>query len=390
MNLLNKILGTKDVTRESKEKDSLEMISKEKDSLEMTNQRYQKFLDKTKELSEILGSDSKFEIGYCKDLDVHFVEFPYKDLGWIRSRTFTKYESEWLDNKDGNCYYHGRENGKFVLDKYFISLRSNEELRKKDLVEKKIKEEDLFTRNSLNGLVLLEIIFEKEMINSGYYSELLKICRKEPEEYNSQYYKSERFIPKVIKKSNQYKLFKKGDIEFVRGYNFHELPEDYLDQSFKSDMKTLCSIMETYSNSMKDKSITGKIKSVKKGKNDMNQLKTSLIKHQECYADKTLDFVKNIHYIVRRFYSEFDREYKDVKKNINDFYDLNEATDYFIQNEDKLLQSINKIKQYDKLRKTYAKKINDLSLQIDTGKKELRKMVLNKISTREKLEEIAS
>lgn len=349
----------------------------------MINQQNQKFLDKTKELSEILGSDPKSGIGYCKDLDVYFVEFPYKDLGWIRSRTFTKNEDEWLNNRDGNCYSYGRENGRFVLEKYFISLRLNEELRKKDLVEKEIKAEDLFTRNSLNGLVLLEIIFEKEMTNSGYYSELLKICRKEPEEYNSQYYKEEEFIPKIIKKSNQYRLFKKGDIEFVRGYNFNELPEDYLNQSFKSDMETLCSIMETYSNSMNDKSIIEQIKSVKKRKNDINQLETSLIKHQECYADKTLDFVKNIHYIVRRFYSEFDREYKDVKKSIiNDFYDLNEATDYFIQNEDNLSQSINEIKQYDKLRKTYAKKINDLSLQIDTGKEELRKMVSNKISTR--------
>jgi len=89
-----------------------------------------------------------------------------------------------------------------------------------------------------------------------------------------------------------------------------------------------------------------------------------------------LNFVKNIHYIVRRFYNEADREYKDVKKNWNNFYELNEATDYLIQNEDNLSQSINEIKQYDKLRKTYAKKINDLSLQIDTGKKELRKMVL--------------
>lgn len=354
----------------------------------MVNQRKQKFLDKTKELSEILGYNSKFEIGSCKDLDVYFVEFPYKDFGWIRSRTFTKDEDEWLDNKDGNCYSHGRENGKFALDKYFISLRLNEGLRKKDLVEKEIKAEDLFTRNSLNGLVLLEIIFEKEMTDSGYYSELLKLCRREPEEYNSQYYKEEGFIPKIIKKSNQYRLFKKGDIEFVRGYNSNELPEDYLDQSFKSDIRTLCSIMETYSNSMNDKSITEQIKSVKKRKNDMNQLKTSLIKHQECYADKTLDFVKNIHYIVRRFYSEFSREYKDVKKSMNDFYELNEATDYFIQNEDKLSQSINEIKQYDTLRKTYAKKINDLSLQIDTGKEKLRKMVLNKISTREKLEEI--
>ena len=165
----------------------------------MIHQQNQKFLNKTKELSEILGSDPKSGIGYCKDLDVYFVEFPYKDLGWIRSRTFSKYESEWSDNKEGNYHSYGEQEGKFVLDKYFISLRLNEGLRKKDLVEKKIKTEDLFTRNSLNGLVLLEIIFEKEMTDSGYYSELLKICRKEPEEYNSQYYKEEEFIPKIIK-----------------------------------------------------------------------------------------------------------------------------------------------------------------------------------------------
>jgi len=349
----------------------------------MINQQNQKFLNKTKELSEILGSDPKSKIGCCKNLEAYFIEFPYKDLGWIRLRTFSKYEFEWSNDKDGNYHSYGEQEGKFVLDEYFISLRLNDRLRKKDLVEKKIKAEDLFTKNSLNGLVLLEIIFEKEMTDSGYYSELLKLCRREPEEYNSQYYESERFIPKIIKKSNQYRLFKKGDIEFVRGYKIDWLPEDYLDQSFKSDIKALCSIMETYSNSINDKSITEQIKSVKKRKNDLNQLKTSLIKHQKYYADKTLNFVKNVHNIVRFFYSEFSREYMDVKENmINDFYGLNQATDYFIQNEDKLSQSINEIKQYDKLRKTCAKKIDDLSLQIDTGKKELRKMASNKISTK--------
>ncbi len=349
----------------------------------MTNQRKQKFLDEIKELPKILGSDSKFEIGYCKDLEVYFVEFPYKDLGWIRSRTFSKDESEWSNSRKGKYNYGGVQEERFILDEYFISLRLNDELRKKDLVEKEIKAEDLFTVNSLDGLVLLEIIFEKEMTDSGYYSELLKLFRSESKEYNSQYYKSGRFIPKIIKKSNQYRLFKKGDIEFIRGYNFNELPEDYLNQSFKSDMETLCSILETYSNSMKDKSIIEQIKSVKKRKNDINQLETSLIKHQKYYTDKTLNFVKNIHKIVRLFYSEVSRTYEDVEKDWDNFYELNQATDHFIQNEDKLSQSINEIKQYDKLRKTYAKKINDLSLQIDTGKKDLRKMVLNKISTRE-------